>query len=77
MTATTAVPAPDRRVAKTKAALRDAMLALMVPKGWGAITIQAICTKANVGRRSGQGVVKRFQEMVLALVQAALTSNPL
>lgn len=43
-------PGPDRRVVKTRAALRDAMLSLMVPKGWDAMTIQEICDAANVGR---------------------------
>lgn len=41
---------PDRRVLKTKAALRDAMLTLMVPRGWDEMTIQEICDVANVGR---------------------------
>lgn len=43
-------PEPDRRVLKTKAALRDAMLALMAPRGWDQMTIQEICDRANVGR---------------------------
>ena len=41
---------PDRRVLRTKAALRDAMLALMAVRGWDDMTIQEICDKANVGR---------------------------
>lgn len=40
----------DRRVLKTKAALRDAMLSLMAPKGWDELSIQEICNAANVGR---------------------------
>lgn len=40
----------DRRILKTKTALRDAMLALMAPRGWDEMTIQEICDKANVGR---------------------------
>lgn len=47
---TDAKPEQDRRVLKTKAALRDAMLALMAPRGWDEMTIQEICDKANVGR---------------------------
>jgi AcrR family transcriptional regulator len=43
-------PTTDRRVQKTKIALRDAMLALMVPKGWDDMSIQEICDRANVGR---------------------------
>ncbi len=40
----------DRRVLKTRAALRDAMLALMVSRGWDEMNIQEICDWANVGR---------------------------
>ena len=47
---TDAKPEQDRRVLKTKTSLRDAMLALMVPRGWDDMTIQEICDKANVGR---------------------------
>jgi AcrR family transcriptional regulator len=45
-----AKPDQDRRVLKTKASLRDAMLALMAERGWDEMTIQEICDKANVGR---------------------------
>lgn len=41
---------PDRRVLKTRASLRDAMLALMVQRGWDDMTIQEMCDTANVGR---------------------------
>ena len=47
---TDAKPVLDRRILKTKAALRDAMLSLMAPKGWDEMTIQEICDAANVGR---------------------------
>jgi AcrR family transcriptional regulator len=47
---TDSTPAPDRRVLKTKAALRDAMLDLMALRGWDELTIQEICDHANVGR---------------------------
>lgn len=47
---TDATPELDRRVLKTKSALRDAMLELMAQKGWDDMTIQEICDKANVGR---------------------------
>lgn len=40
----------DRRVARTKLALRDAMLALLPGSGWDEMSIQAICETANVGR---------------------------
>lgn len=47
---TDAKPEQDRRVLKTKASLRDAMLTLMALRGWDEMTIQEICDKANVGR---------------------------
>jgi AcrR family transcriptional regulator len=47
---TDAKPELDRRILKTKSALRDAMLSLMAPKGWDEMTIQEICDTANVGR---------------------------
>lgn len=40
----------DRRVARTRLALRDAMLALLPTSGWDDLSIQAICEQANVGR---------------------------
>lgn len=40
----------DRRVARTRLALRDAMLALLPASGWDDLSIQAICEQANVGR---------------------------
>jgi AcrR family transcriptional regulator len=43
-------PAPDRRVQRTRAALREALLALMVERGWDAIDVQSLCERANVGR---------------------------
>ncbi len=43
-------PELDRRILKTKLALRDAMLSLLASKGWDDMTIQEICDTANVGR---------------------------
>ena len=42
--------AGDRRTARTRAALREALLALMSERGWDAIGVQEICERANVGR---------------------------
>lgn len=44
------VPAPDRRVVRTKQALRDALLALLAETSWDALSIQAMCDRANIGR---------------------------
>ena len=40
----------DRRVVKTRIALRESMMLLMVEQGWDDLSVQAICDKANVGR---------------------------
>src|SRR5687767_8269534 len=40
----------DRRVARTRAALQQALMALIRSKGYDAITVQDICAAANVGR---------------------------
>jgi AcrR family transcriptional regulator len=40
----------DRRVLRTRATLRDALIALIMERGWDAITIQDVCVRANVGR---------------------------
>ncbi|HZX31526.1 MAG TPA: TetR/AcrR family transcriptional regulator [Rhodocyclaceae bacterium] len=41
---------PDRRVLRTRVALRDALLALLPEKGWDDLNVQEICDRANVGR---------------------------
>jgi AcrR family transcriptional regulator len=40
----------DRRVARTRALLQDALIALIPEFGYTAITVEDICEKANVGR---------------------------
>ncbi len=45
------IPRPtDRRVLRTRAVLRDTLLALIGELGWDAISVQDICDRANVGR---------------------------
>ncbi|KOF17196.1 hypothetical protein AC244_18500 [Ensifer adhaerens] len=40
----------DRRVARTRAALHQALISLILKKGYGSITVDEICEAANVGR---------------------------
>ncbi len=42
--------AEDRRVKRTRKLLRDALLDLMLEKGYEAVTVQTIVDRANVGR---------------------------
>jgi AcrR family transcriptional regulator len=43
-------PNRDRRIARTRAALRDALMALIVERGFEAITVQDIVDRADVNR---------------------------
>lgn len=49
-TARQATPSPDRRVSRTRAALRDALLALLLERGWDGVDILTQCERANIGR---------------------------
>ena len=40
----------DRRVLRTREALRNALLELMVQRGWDGVDIQSLCERANIGR---------------------------
>jgi AcrR family transcriptional regulator len=40
----------DRRIERTRQLLREALLALILEKGYGAVTVQDIIDRANVGR---------------------------
>ena len=45
-----AAKTPDRRVQRTRKLLQDALIALVLEKGYEAVTIQDIIDRANVGR---------------------------
>lgn len=40
----------DRRVQRTRYALRDALISLLVEGGWDELSVQDLCERANVGR---------------------------
>lgn len=40
----------DRRVLRTRCALHEALVSLMVEHGWDDLSVQDICERANVGR---------------------------
>lgn len=41
---------PDRRVLRTRKLLQEALIALVLEKGYEAVTVQDIIDRANVGR---------------------------
>src|SRR3954471_18394318 len=40
----------DRRVVRTRTTLRDALLPLILERGWEDISVQDVCDRAKVGR---------------------------
>lgn len=40
----------DRRVVRTRHALRDALITLILERGWDGFGVQELCERANVGR---------------------------
>jgi AcrR family transcriptional regulator len=40
----------DRRVQRTHRTLRDALIGLILERGWEEVSVQALCDRANVGR---------------------------
>src|SRR3954447_21575352 len=42
--------APDRRVQRTRRHLREALMALILERGWDAVSVRDVCEKADVGR---------------------------
>lgn len=43
-------PIVDRRIERTRAALRMALIELMQERGWNEVDVQTLCERANVGR---------------------------
>jgi AcrR family transcriptional regulator len=40
----------DRRIERTRRLLREAMIGLILERGWDAVSVQEICARADVGR---------------------------
>jgi AcrR family transcriptional regulator len=41
---------PDRRVLRTQRALREALIRLVLERGWDDVSVQEVCERADVGR---------------------------
>lgn len=73
------LPRPDRRVQRTRLALRDALLALLPERGWDDIDVQALCERANIGRSTFYLHFPNKEALLrgsLADLQAALLPQP-
>ena len=40
----------DRRIARTRAALREALVRSILDHGWDRTSVQTVCDRANIGR---------------------------
>lgn len=64
----------DRRVARTRAMLQDALIALIPERGYAAITVEDICQKANIGRSTFYTHYAGKDELRSATLEAHLQS---
>jgi AcrR family transcriptional regulator len=60
---------PDRRIARTRQLLRDALTALILERGYDTITIQDITDKANLGRATFYLHFKDKDELLTASLE--------
>ena len=60
---------PDRRIARTRQLLRDALTALILERGYDTITIQDITDKANLGRATFYLHFKDKEELLTASLE--------
>lgn len=47
---TTEPPITDRRVRKTRVQLRDALVSLVLERGWEGVSVKDVCERADLGR---------------------------
>ena len=74
----------DRRVQRTREALRVAMMSLMVERGWDGVDVQSLCELANVGRSTfylhftnkEELLAASFTDLHVALRAQAARSEP-
>ncbi|MDX8494066.1 TetR/AcrR family transcriptional regulator [Mesorhizobium sp. VK22B] len=64
----------DRRVARTRAMLQDALIALIPERGYAALTVEDICEKANIGRSTFYTHYAGKDELRSATLEAHLRS---
>lgn len=58
--------ATDRRVQRTQRLLRDALVTLVIEKGWDEISIQDVCDRADVGRSTFYSHFADREELLLS-----------
>jgi AcrR family transcriptional regulator len=73
----------DRRVQRTHRTLREALIALMLEKGWEAVSVQDICERADVGRSTFYTHFADKEELLVGgfhdlreMIRAGLAEHP-
>ncbi len=61
---------PDRRVERTRRSLQDAIVALILEKGYNAVTLQDILDRANVGRSTFYAHYRDKEELLLSCFES-------
>jgi len=56
----------DRRIQRTRKALYDALIALIIEKGFGSVTVQDVIERANVGRSTFYSHFKDTEDLFLS-----------
>ena len=62
----------DRRVARTRASLQDALIELIPERGYAAITVEDICARANIGRSTFYAHYPEKEALRAATIEAHL-----
>lgn len=57
---------PDRRIQRTRQLLRDALISLILEKGYDAVTVQEITERANLGRATFYIHYNNKEELLLS-----------
>jgi AcrR family transcriptional regulator len=73
----------DRRVRKTRRLLHDALITLILERGWDAVSVRDVCEKADVGRSTfyvhfadkENLLLSGFDELHLAMEQIRATAK--
>jgi AcrR family transcriptional regulator len=66
-------PKPDRRVERTRAALKAAFVEIMLSRGYAEATVEAITARANIGRSTFYMHYKNREDLLLESLQRPST----
>jgi AcrR family transcriptional regulator len=65
---------PDRRVARSRRLLQDALVALILERGYTAVTVQAVLDRADVGRATFYAHFTSKEDLLLSLFDGVRAS---